>query len=121
METPGGEQACHIRNSYHLTPIEIAERANHTRLANTLKSHMVRGTFIQNFSFLSPPYFLAVKKKRLKMLPILPIKILFYTMSLIMSFLFPQQMTELAGMYNYLKGMTTENLRSTNLVTFFQP
>lgn len=63
LETPGGEQACHIRNSYHLTPIEIAERANHTRLANTLKSHMVRGTFIQNFSFLSPPYFSAVKKK----------------------------------------------------------
>lgn len=52
LETAGGEQACHIRNSYHLTPTEIAERANHVRLANTLKGHMVRN---KNFDYVSSP------------------------------------------------------------------
>lgn len=42
LESPGGEQACQVRNSSHLTPTEIAERANHSKLANVLKNYMVR-------------------------------------------------------------------------------
>lgn len=51
IESSGGEQACQIRNSSHLTPAEMAEKANHLRLANALKGHMVIGIifFLNSF------------------------------------------------------------------------
>lgn len=42
LECPGGEQASQIRNSCQLTPSDMAERAGHARLANTLKGFLVR-------------------------------------------------------------------------------
>lgn len=41
METAGGEEACQIRNSSHLIPAEMAEKANHIKLANALRGYMV--------------------------------------------------------------------------------
>ncbi|XP_065212818.1 uncharacterized protein LOC135840298 isoform X2 [Planococcus citri] len=38
IESPGGEQACQIRNCLQLTPSEIAEQANHTNLSKTLNN-----------------------------------------------------------------------------------
>ncbi|XP_065201891.1 phosphoinositide 3-kinase adapter protein 1-like isoform X2 [Planococcus citri] len=51
MESPGCEQACHIRNCSQMTPSEIAERANHTQLSKILKDfkHMAELSNVYNY------------------------------------------------------------------------
>ena len=41
LHSPGGDVACQLRNSSHCTPIEMAEMANHKKLANILRRHKV--------------------------------------------------------------------------------
>lgn len=62
IESPGGEQACQIRNSSHLTPAEIAEKANHVKLSNALKGYMVSSLFIlPRHSVPTEPLFTSVR------------------------------------------------------------
>ncbi|KAG8237079.1 hypothetical protein J437_LFUL005186, partial [Ladona fulva] len=52
LECPGGEHACDIRNVCELTPAEMAEKAGHTKLANSLKGYLQMSEFSSMYSYL---------------------------------------------------------------------
>ncbi|XP_054268083.1 phosphoinositide 3-kinase adapter protein 1-like isoform X2 [Macrosteles quadrilineatus] len=52
LECPGGEQASQIRNSCQLTAADLAERAGHARLANTLKGFLQMTELSNMYSYL---------------------------------------------------------------------
>ncbi|XP_051156059.1 phosphoinositide 3-kinase adapter protein 1 isoform X3 [Leptopilina boulardi] len=52
LESPGGEQASDIKNVSELSPADLAEQANHTRLAQQLRSYMQMNEFTNIYSYL---------------------------------------------------------------------
>ncbi|XP_071440146.1 phosphoinositide 3-kinase adapter protein 1 [Hetaerina americana] len=52
LECPGGEHACDMRNVCELTPGEMAEKAGHTKLANSLKGYLQMSEFSSMYSYL---------------------------------------------------------------------
>ncbi|XP_046406145.1 uncharacterized protein LOC124171042 isoform X2 [Ischnura elegans] len=52
LECPGGEHACDLRNVCELTPAEMAEKAGHTKLANSLKGYLQMSEFSSMYSYL---------------------------------------------------------------------
>ncbi|XP_046674936.1 LOW QUALITY PROTEIN: phosphoinositide 3-kinase adapter protein 1-like, partial [Homalodisca vitripennis] len=52
LECPGGEQASQLRNTCQLTPADMAERAGHSRLANTLKGFLQMTELSSMYSYL---------------------------------------------------------------------
>lgn len=52
LESPGGEQACQLRNSSQMTPADVAESSNHHKLAQALKGYMQMTELTSMYSIL---------------------------------------------------------------------
>lgn len=52
LESPGGEQACQLRNVSQMTPVDMAEASNHQKLAQALKGHMQMTELTSMYSIL---------------------------------------------------------------------
>lgn len=52
LESPGGEQACQLRNASQMTPADVAEAANHQKLAQALKGYMQMTELTSMYSIL---------------------------------------------------------------------
>uniref|UniRef100_A0A2S2R4D6 Phosphoinositide 3-kinase adapter protein 1 n=1 Tax=Sipha flava TaxID=143950 RepID=A0A2S2R4D6_9HEMI len=52
LDSPGGEQACQIRNVSQMTPVDMAEASNHQKLAQALKGHMQMTELTSMYSIL---------------------------------------------------------------------
>ncbi|XP_043271568.1 mucin-5AC isoform X2 [Venturia canescens] len=52
LECPGGDVACDIKNVAELTPADLAEQSNHTRLAHQLRGYMQMNEFTNMYSYL---------------------------------------------------------------------
>lgn len=52
LESPGGEQACQLRNASQMTPADVAEASNHQKLAQALKGYMQMTELTSMYSIL---------------------------------------------------------------------
>lgn len=52
LESPGGEQACQLRNASQMTPADVAEASNHHKLAQALKGYMQMTELTSMYSIL---------------------------------------------------------------------
>lgn len=52
LESPGGEQACQLRNSWQMTPADVAEASNHQKLAQALRGYMQMTELTSMYSIL---------------------------------------------------------------------
>lgn len=52
LESPGGEQACQLRNSSQLTPADVAEASNHQKLAQALRAYVQMTELTSMYSIL---------------------------------------------------------------------
>lgn len=52
LESPGGEQACQLRNAAQMTPADVAEACNHQKLAQALKGYMQMTELTSMYSIL---------------------------------------------------------------------
>lgn len=52
LESPGGEQACQLRNAAQMTPADVAEASNHQKLAQALKGYMQMTELTSMYSIL---------------------------------------------------------------------
>lgn len=52
LESPGGEQACQLRNSSQMTPADVAEASNHQKLAQALRGYMQMTELTSMYSIL---------------------------------------------------------------------
>lgn len=52
LESPGGEQACQLRNASQMTPADVAEASNHQKLAQALRGYMQMTELTSMYSIL---------------------------------------------------------------------
>ncbi|VVC39489.1 Hypothetical protein CINCED_3A014689 [Cinara cedri] len=52
LESPGGEQACQLRNVSQMTPADVAEASNHQKLAQALRGYMQMTELTSMYSIL---------------------------------------------------------------------
>ncbi|XP_026806381.1 phosphoinositide 3-kinase adapter protein 1 isoform X1 [Rhopalosiphum maidis] len=52
LESPGGEQACQLRNASQMTPADVAEASNHQKLAQALRAYVQMTELTSMYSIL---------------------------------------------------------------------